>query len=250
MIKKLLILFVCLHLLILPSFAVTFDGADDSISTDASIGITGSTNRTIALRYRADSLNGSLVSHGTDIPGGLFNLKISGSAGKVAVVVGTGFRVWLFPDVIDGEWHHLAVVLDGTNVSDVVAYGDGALLSVDSTVAHTVNTSASVLSAGTRLGDGVTEPLDGSISEIAMWSVALSAEEVLSLASSQLERFPLQIQSASLRACFSMDDGPDGTSADGDSFLNLSLQSNNATGDDGGNNTGLIWEAEEVSSYP
>ena len=43
---------------------------------------------------------------------------------------------------------------------------------------------------------------------------------------------------------------PDGTSADGDSFLDKSSNANSCTGDDGAGNTGLTALAESVLSYP
>ena len=151
----------------------------------------------------------------------------------------------------DNAWHHLAYTYDGSgNASGVSFYVDG--------VGETENIRLDTLT-GSILNnhpfrlfmrhDGGAD-LEGIIGEIAVWSVELSAAEVSRLASAESRHMPLQIQAAGLVSYHTLDDEEDGTSADGDTFLDYSGNGNTATGDDGANNTGLTARAEEVLSYP
>lgn len=92
--------------------------------------------------------------------------------------------------------------------------------------------------------------LDGQLTEFAIWTAAVTADERANLASSRVKYMPRQVQPTNQKAYWPMDDGPDGTSADGDTLRDLSGNGNDGTGDDGANNTGLTWKAEEVLSYP
>ena len=82
---------------------------------------------------------------------------------------------------------------------------------------------------------------DGFITEIAVWDVALSTTEIAKLYSGGVPTrgIPLNIQPANLQMYLPLNDIPIGESADGDTFGDLSGNSNTATGDDGANDAGL-----------
>lgn len=84
----------------------------------------------------------------------------------------------------------------------------------------------------------------------AIWDSYLTDNECDILAKSKSKRLPLQIQPSNLLAYWTFNDEPDGTSADGDTFLDLSGNGNTCTGSDGANNTGLTAVAETVLTYP
>lgn len=89
------------------------------------------------------------------------------------------------------------------------------------------------------------------VNDVAIWKgVAVSGAELSLSYNSRVKHMPLQIQPLNLVAYLPMDDGQDGTSADGATVSDMSGNGNNGTGDDGANNTGLTWKAEEVLSYP
>lgn len=95
----------------------------------------------------------------------------------------------------------------------------------------------------------LTEFFTGRISEFAIWNIALTTDEIEIIGNSYIKQMPLQVQSSNLVTYVPMDDSNDGTSGDGQSYVDLSGNNNNPTGNDGANNTGLTNKAEEVLSY-
>jgi hypothetical protein len=154
-------------------------------------------------------------------------------------------------DVVDGTWYHIVETYDGSrNASGVNLYVNAVeegSIQTDALTTDTIVTNEP-LRIGAKKNNGV--PFDGSLTEIAMWSVELTQAEVSQLYNSRIKGMPLQIQSSSLIAYWPMDDGADGTSADGQTFKDLSGTGNDGTGDDGANNSGLTNKGEEVLSYP
>jgi len=88
------------------------------------------------------------------------------------------------------------------------------------------------------------------LNEIAIWAVQLSDDEIKQYQSARGKRLALQIQPSNLKFFQPLDNQPDGTSADGDVFLDLSGNGNSCTGSDGANNTGLTNKAEQSLTYP
>jgi len=147
-------------------------------------------------------------------------------------------------------WSHIVVTWDGSvTATNVKFYVNGSL------IAHQSNQNGVNLSSDTGVkylgnrNDGA-RPFDGIINEVALWSAVLSATEITILAKSKVKGIPLQIQPANLVMYLPLDDEADGTSADGDTFVDRSGSGYEGTGVDGGNNTGLTARAEEYLSYP
>lgn len=116
-----------------------------------------------------------------------------------------------------------------------------------------VSTSGSITDGTAELEFGrynSSNPFDGILSDVVFYSVVLSQAEINQLYNSRIKYMPLQIQPSNFIGYWPMNDGSDGTSADGDTIRDLSGNGNDGTGDDGANNTGLTWKAEEVLSYP
>jgi hypothetical protein len=90
----------------------------------------------------------------------------------------------------------------------------------------------------------------GIISELVIWDVELTLAQVKQLYNSRLKGMGDQISPDDRVLDLRMDDGLDGTSADGDTVRDYSGNSNDGTGDDGADNTGLTWKAEDYLSYP
>lgn len=89
---------------------------------------------------------------------------------------------------------------------------------------------------------------DCTVSQVYVWDEVLTANEIVQVSSASLKRFPIQVNSSNLIACWEFDDQPSGTSASGDTVVNR-CGSNNGTGDDGADNVGLTWEADQKLSY-
>lgn len=93
------------------------------------------------------------------------------------------------------------------------------------------------------------EKYDGEITEVAVWNCTLGLADIALLSSSKIKGMPLQIQPANLKGYWPMNDVSSDMSADEDTVRDLSGNSNNGTGIDGANNTGLTWTGESILSY-
>lgn len=164
-----------------------------------------------------------------------------------------------FLDAKVGEWLQIVVTHNGITPT---IYCDGAVCS--GSLYDTTNASKwfrAILTDATFVADtaniGILKragvdiiPFDGQLNEVAVWDTNISSGEVSILNSSKMKHMPLQIKPANLKGYWAMNSGADGASADGATIIDLSGNGNNGTGDDGANNTGLTWKAEEALSYP
>ena len=155
--------------------------------------------------------------------------------------------------ITDGSWHNLVVIIDAAN-NVIKVYIDNVSKTLNYTFQETPNNMANFaynLWIGSDNNRGASRnEFDGIINEIAIWNTELTMTEISILANSRIKRMPLQIQPNNLKAYWALDDESDGSSCDGDTFLDYSGNGNNGTGDDGANASGLEAKAEEVLSYP
>lgn len=142
-------------------------------------------------------------------------------------------------------WAHAALTWDGSNA---YMYANG-VQDTYTTAGGTDNVAEQDLYIGASPDLSISRFYKGMVDELAIYSVALSQSEINQLYNPRIKHMPLQIQNANLQAYWAMDDGAHGTSADGDSLIDLSGNNNNGVGNDGANNTGLTWQAEQVLSY-
>lgn len=151
----------------------------------------------------------------------------------------------------DGEWHAILITADYPN-QDYKFYVDGSiqastLLSGCSSYIGTNLDYEWVIGAVNSRGT-IAGFCDAEITEFTVWTSELSATDAIHL-SSGVKRMPLQVSPLTLFTYYPMDDEAEGTSADGDTFLDM-VGTSNGTGNDGANNTGLTAKAEEILSYP
>ena len=90
--------------------------------------------------------------------------------------------------VPSAEWHHIGIVADGT---DVRFYLDGVLDSASPTAwTAALHASDADFLVGCRMGSDVYESfMDGHLDELALFSRALSAAEVLSINTSGIQEY-------------------------------------------------------------
>ena len=148
--------------------------------------------------------------------------------------------------------YHVAFVYNGT---DMRLYLNGIL---DENGANNPKTYSSgifdnatpvLLGAG---GNGVTQGgfINAKILDSCMLNKALTADQIYDLYASKNKLSCVQIAPANQVAYWRLDDQPDGTSVDGDTFRDMSSNANTSTGNNGANNTGLTAVAETVLTYP
>lgn len=180
---------------ILGTTAYTFDGTDDAVDTTWN-GVGGSQNRTIACWIKTSSAADQIILvYGQESNTGAkwtFRLDEASTAGNYVprVEISGGF-IRGTTSVIDGSWHHVACVLEGTGTTDITLYVDGSAETVDGSSAETVNsdTTADPVRIGRRpdawSGSG-GRVFNGQLDEVRFYSRALSAQEITDLYNSTL----------------------------------------------------------------
>ena len=243
---------------------VDFDGVDDFIPI-ADIQ-TPSTAITLAAWAKFDQLPTTKASAinvcskgfggGQPFISYTLTYNISSTKDVPQFLLGVGGVIRLTTDANDDEldldtWHFWIGKWASGGPLNIRVYDEDGTLVVDRSsgnVTGTIDYSTEDFSIGRgRVGD--TNPADGGIDEVMLWSVQLTNAEGEELARSHIRRHPLQIQTSSLVGHWALDDVSDGTSADGATFIDM-IGGNNGTGDDGGNNTGLTGIAGRVLTYP
>lgn len=166
---------------------LAFDGVDDYVQIGGWKGIGGGRSRTVCAWVKTADTAGVIVSWGPTGVAGARWLLLTEGGGRLRLEVGGGAVVGSAA-ICDGQWHHVAAVLDndGTpNVGDVRLYVDGDLDTLSSSGDRLVNTVVDAagspdVAIGTWLPGGAY--LAGVIDEVRIYERALSAEEVATLA--------------------------------------------------------------------
>lgn len=228
--------------------SIDFDGTDDFAQKTSWTEITNPITLSVWIKLDSSAAVQCVIAIGDDDATSQFRIAITTDPVARAQ---QGSGNW-FADgstsLDTTNWFHLAAVFPATNSRIIYVNGqnDGSSANTEETLS-----GSATFSIGRQFWNGAdSQYFNGKISEAAVWNTDLSADEVARLYDSRIKGTPLQIQSSNLVGYWPMDDGPAGTSADGDTLADLSGLGNNATGDDGGNDAGLTWFAEEVLSYP
>ena len=246
---------LCL-LLLLFSFCFTcwagvdFDGTDDQIDTVDINALDGASGITVACWMKWGGASGGWTTdRKLSRKGSTYTLFGGSTNSKVNFGIKDSGASWHFSgdsttSVDDNAWYHIAGVYDGSHMRIYVNGNDENNSNEGAFVTESNANSVPVGSA-----DG-SDYFNGEITEFAIWDTGLSAAQLSLLANSKVKRMPLQIEPANIQIYLPMDAEESGTSADGDTFLYLSENGNNGTGDDGAGNTGLTATGEEILSYP
>ena len=152
----------------------------------------------------------------------------------------------------EGSWITVSATYDGNGLAGGLKLQRNGVLRASSDVSggaytamHNFNTNVVI---GRSSVDGASYA-NGKIGEVSIWRAELTAAELLQLYNSKIKHMALQTSPPDLELALSMNDGANGTSADGDTIRDMSVNGNDATGDDGVG-ASLIWAAEDVMSYP
>jgi len=144
------------------------------IKVDGYKGVTGSTNRTIEAWIKTKGTEVDIISWGEAQPGKRFTLKVNNS-GKIILEVGTGSVVGN-QVVNDGEWHHIAVSMDGISLTATKFYVDGALINNSDMNNIIFNTSA-YNDVEISRGDW-NNYFNGEMDDIRIWSTNISTANI------------------------------------------------------------------------
>ncbi len=165
---------------------VTLDGNGDYVTLGGYKGIDGSDARTTSAWINS-SVPGAaggdgIMAWGTNAVGEKWVWRIADTGGRMRVEVNGG-GVESTTNVADGNWHHVAVVYDGSgNLNGVQFYVDGVLerKAVNSTFAITTAAAGTDVFIGTdRVGvNNTSRDFAGDIDDAAIWERALSAQDI------------------------------------------------------------------------
>ena len=161
------------------NYSVDFDGTGDYI-TSSVVPVTGSTNRTTVFWIDGDTgSDDSLIHWGqTDADGGAGEKYLIAleSGDEVRIEVNSGYEYYT-TNVNDGSWHHVGLILNGTNVTDHVCYVDGIEDSSVASASRTINTTSET---NLRVGGEVAGLRDynGRMDEIGIFSTNLDSTDI------------------------------------------------------------------------
>ena len=203
-----------------PGNALDFDGVDDYVSIDDAANLNpGTQNLTVECWFNA-----------TETPLGKHHLYNKENLYEASIIDGY-FRFALMPNwtwqggnsfpVTPGQWYHIAVVYDHTNIT---IYKNGQLFS---TLAKTndIGSTTTKLLIGARNGLAPASFFNGKIDELRVWNTARTACEINSNMANTLTG-----NEAGLVALYNFDNGNAGNTNTGISTLpDLAGGDNNGT---------------------
>ena len=155
--------------------AFRFNGSNYAVATGYK-GIPGGANRTIEAWIRTGVTGKDIISWGSNNTGKKWIFRVN-STGGLRVEINGGYTIGT-TNLDDNQWHHVAMVMNGSSINNIQFYVDGNLESISSISNLTVNTDSAngidvVLSQGFH-----SRYWDGDMSEIRVWSSALSANDI------------------------------------------------------------------------
>ena len=164
------------------SHALSLDGSDDHVNLSSHVSSfpLGDATRSVSGWFKADagSQGQTFLSYGPNVAGKRFSI----AADRTQAVVGVSGHAWGVNGLeLQEGWHHIAVTYAGGDSDDILIYLDGELQS-----ASTLAGSSQQLDTRTGpavIGQNVSgvRHYAGSIDDVRLYDVALSAEQVLAL---------------------------------------------------------------------
>ncbi len=238
--------------------AVDFDGTDDYIALTDGV-FDSLTQGTISAWIKWNgTTTGAIIDQGDcQTDDGQFEFYISsGAIGVWAVNDAASCNASVDASVSISDptdWHHVVYTND---TSGHKVYVDG----VEQVLTYnTGNSSTDFFFDNPQSGEpyrigGVmmvaSESFPGLIDDVRIYNRVLTATEIEIIAKGRLKYDSLTTPGNGLVGYWPLDDSPDGTSGDGDTFVDRSGTGNNGTGVDGANNTGLTARASSYLMYP
>ena len=180
------------------SAAMIFDGIDDYLEVTDYAGVSGAGSRTVAAWVKPETSSAiqAIASWGKALTGEKFLIMVDSITGQLALAT-YGGRLSGGPDLKDGLWHHIAVVVpeDADNLNQVKMYVDGYEIStnadsIDSIIATAETENVLIGAFDYDATDGVQTPLyyfKGAIDDFRIYSSALGANDISNLADAAVE---------------------------------------------------------------
>ena len=162
-----------------PNYSVNFDGTNDYVQT--TFRPTNGSDITASCWIKTTATSNGRIFANYNGGNSLFYFQMASNklAADARDDAGILLRLWgtSGPDINDGEWHHVAVVVNGTQLETFI---DGVSIETDSDVSFNRNMDSG---DDFRIGTdpNVASYFDGSISNLCVWSSALTSSEILEI---------------------------------------------------------------------
>lgn len=236
---------------------VDFDNSDDSIGvgSGAVIDAIYNGNFTFSLWLKPDTLATADIMIFKGLAGTASRTFSFNADGAIRLFASGSTSLDILTNnstVAAGNVYHVVLIGNWASITatDYKIYVNGAEASYQTQTNGNTLTSMDAYSCYIGANNAGTNPFDGFMYEVAMWNTQLSVVEIGQLYAARQHGMPLQIQAANLKAYWMLDDIADGTSGDGDLFLDSSGNGVTGTGDDGAGNAGLTCYGSTHLSYP
>lgn len=137
-------------------------------------GIAGQAPRTVEAWIRTTEVNGEIVSWGVNRNSEKWVIRLNDD-GVLRLEVNGG-NVRGTQPLNDGQWHHIAVVFEGSSLAGTTFYVDGEVEPFSATSNHPVNTAAEL---PVRVSRGVNNRYwNGAMDDIRIWSAILEGNTI------------------------------------------------------------------------
>jgi hypothetical protein len=162
--------------------ALELDGVDGEVVITGYKGIGGNTPRTTVVWYRTTKAGDQrLVCWGANATAKKYHVRLN-DTNTLRVETQGGQLYANEPDLADGEWHHLAVVLpeDSDMCHDHLLYVDGVL--IEDRGGNNVGVDTDIETNDVEIGYdqwiGHGDPAQGTIDEVAIFSAPLTQDDI------------------------------------------------------------------------
>jgi hypothetical protein len=162
-----------------------FDGIDDYVEIEGFSGVCGTKPRAVFAWVKANGIligNLDLIAWGNKQPGGYWFLQVDDDQ-RLRLSCESGFISANEQQIADGDWHHIAVVLDPVNsarplISDISLYVDGKRRTIYKMQEAPINTECV---QNVRIGasyESDADPFAGVMDEVMIFDSAVSPTAV------------------------------------------------------------------------
>lgn len=250
--KKLIILILALFIPNLAHAGFYCDGIDDIPTMPKPSALTlGTDSFTACVEFYwqdgPDTTNETLISQADGTGTGRSWIYISDSGGDVLVTAlgGTADPRVLGSTAVTSNTDHVACLVSDEGSGTVALYLDGVF---EDSETKTVEAATGNIRF-CRHKSNTTEDYEGRISHFWLYESALTADEIALMYKSRMKRIGLQIQPSTILSDNPLDDELNETSADGDTFRDITGNGNTIAANDGANNTGMTANAKGPRTY-
>lgn len=154
---------------------LSLDGVNNYVEIPDFKGITGDTARTCTGWIKTTRTSAHILGWGSAVPGTRWGIRTNDD-GTLRADVSGGY-IYGVTDITDGEWHHIAVVLNSPDISEALLYVDGEPETAGGFKSHSVHTSA-VENVKIGVYSTADEHFQGVIDEVSIYGRALNASEI------------------------------------------------------------------------